>query len=161
MAESIETTFVTTMGGQAQVVTFALDWLLAQGEAVHDVVVVHLSPASPRVKHALSQLAAEFSGDRYAGRPCRFRHVAIQANGEALADLRNEADAAGISACITSCRKAITMGLTHPLTAPNDRTGTVYTTTGPMPRVLALTAAARAVMPSASTTIPCESSSTI
>ena len=93
MANSIETTFVTTMGGQAQVVTFALDWLLAQGEAVHDVVVVHLAPESPRVKQALSQLAAEFSGDRYAGRPCRFRHIAIQAKGAALADLHDEADA--------------------------------------------------------------------
>lgn len=93
MADSVETTFVTTMGGQAQVVTFALDWLLAQGEAVRDVVVAHLSPENPRVNHALSQLAAEFSGDRYAGRPCRFRHVAIHAHGVALTDLRNEADA--------------------------------------------------------------------
>jgi CRISPR-associated protein Csx14 len=93
MADSVETTFVTTMGGQAQVVTFALDWLLGQGETVRDVVVIHLSPENPRVSKALSQLAVEFSGDQYAGRPCRFRHVAIHANGAALTDLRDEADA--------------------------------------------------------------------
>ena len=86
-------TLVTTMGGQAQVVTFALDWLLAQGEDVRDVIVVHLSSGNPRVQKALAQLAAEFRNDQYAGRACRFRHEPVQAKGVPLPDLCDEADA--------------------------------------------------------------------
>ena len=96
MNDSVETTFVTTMGGQAQVVTFALDWLLAQGETVRDVVVAHLAPENPRVSKALSQLATEFAAERYAGQPCRFRHVAVQSRGAALMDARSEADAEAV-----------------------------------------------------------------
>ena len=86
---------VSTMGGQAQVVTFALDALLAQGEDVEQVVVLHLSPEDARVQRALIQLGTEFAGDFYvhAGRPCRFRHVAIRDEARPLADIRQEADA--------------------------------------------------------------------
>lgn len=44
MVEIPSKTLITTMGGQAQVVTFALDWLLAQGEPIGEVIVLHLSP---------------------------------------------------------------------------------------------------------------------
>ncbi len=94
-----EFTLVITMGGQAQVVTFALDWLLAQGEPVREVAVLHLSPDDARSDRALAQVAAEFSGDRY--RPpaggqdyaCRLRLVPIRAGARKLADIRDETDA--------------------------------------------------------------------
>ncbi len=86
---------VSTMGGQAQVVTFALDALLAQGEEVEQVVVLHLSPEDARVQRALIQLGRAFADDFYAhaGRPCRFRHVAIRDDVRPLRDIRQEADA--------------------------------------------------------------------
>lgn len=86
-------TLVSTMGGQAQVVTFALDALLAQGETVREVIVLHLSPEDPRVNKALTQLAAEFAGERYFGQPCRFRPIAIRAGRDRLYDIRDEAAA--------------------------------------------------------------------
>jgi CRISPR-associated protein Csx14 len=104
-----ESTLVVTMGGQAQVVTFALDWLLAQGESLREVVVLHLSPEDERTRRALAQLAAEFSGDRYryatrggqGEQRCRLRLApmrrsspqAFDAAQEKLADIRDEADA--------------------------------------------------------------------
>jgi CRISPR-associated protein Csx14 len=104
-----ESTLVVTMGGQAQVVTFALDWLLAQGESIGEVVVLHLSPEDERTRQALAQLAAEFSGDRYrhASRSsqgeqrCRLRLVPMRRGSprplgsaqEKLTDIRDEADA--------------------------------------------------------------------
>lgn len=36
-----ESTLAVTMGGQAQVVTFALDWLPTQGEPMREVIVLH------------------------------------------------------------------------------------------------------------------------
>jgi CRISPR-associated protein Csx14 len=88
-----ERTLVVTMGGQAQVVTFALDWLLAQGEPVREVVVLHLSPEDRRTNQALAQVAAEFSGDRYQGQPCRLRLAPIRRGPHKLADIQDEADA--------------------------------------------------------------------
>jgi hypothetical protein len=64
-------TLLATLGGQPQVVTFALDLLLARGIPIRDVLVVHLADPSPRLRRARERLAAEFVGDRYAGYPCR------------------------------------------------------------------------------------------
>jgi CRISPR-associated protein Csx14 len=92
-------TLVVTMGGQAQVVTFALDWLLDQGEPIREVMVLHLTPDDDRHRCAWRQVAAEFTGDRYRDRPCRLRLVPIQRTldgddfGERLADIRDERDA--------------------------------------------------------------------
>ncbi|MBC7222967.1 MAG: histidine kinase [Anaerolineae bacterium] len=89
-----ECILVSTMGGQAQVVTFALDDLLARGEEVRDVFVLHLSPADPRVQRALDQLADEFARGEYQGRPCRLHLRAIRTReGLPLADIRDESDA--------------------------------------------------------------------
>lgn len=90
-----DTTMVTTMGGQAQVVTFALDWLLAQNEPIDEVIVLHLSPQDPRVQKALGQLAAEFPGDHYArsSRPVRFRHMPITRQQAPLSDIQDEVSA--------------------------------------------------------------------
>ncbi|MGC8879396.1 MAG: CRISPR-associated ring nuclease [Anaerolineae bacterium] len=94
-----ESTLLVTMGGQPQVVTFALDWLLTRGEIIREVVVLHLSPTPDlpteyqRTQHALEHLHREFSGDRYQGRPCRLRLVPIRYGNTRLADIRDEADA--------------------------------------------------------------------
>ena len=88
-------TLVTTMGGQAQVVTFALDWLLAQGESIDQVIVLHLSPQDARVDMALSQLAAEFTQGRYARarHPVRWSAVPLGDRHGVLSDIRDEAAA--------------------------------------------------------------------
>lgn len=84
------------MGGQAQVVTFALDWLLEQGEPIRQVVVLHLAPDDPRIQKALDQLTREFSGARYAGRggePIRLHTLPIGNEAGILRDIRTDADA--------------------------------------------------------------------
>jgi CRISPR-associated protein Csx14 len=82
------------MGGQAQVVTFVLDALLARGEALASVLVLHLSPENSRVRRALAQLSAEFTGERYHGHPIQFRHLAVHAaDGQPLPAIRNDREA--------------------------------------------------------------------
>ncbi len=86
------------MGGQAQVVTFALDWLLAHEIPISQVVVLHLSPQDPRVRQALEQLTTEFRGEQYghASRPMRFRALPIPEGNGALLDVRSESAAESI-----------------------------------------------------------------
>jgi len=78
------------------VVTFALDALLAQGETISQVVVLHLSPENARVQLALTQLSREFTDDFYTrgGLPCRFRHIVVHDGPQPLLDIQNAADAA-------------------------------------------------------------------
>jgi CRISPR-associated protein Csx14 len=78
------------MGGQAQVVTFVLDALLARGEALASALVLHLSPEDPRVRRALAQLSAEFTGERYHGHAIQFRHLAVHAAGQPLLAIRDD-----------------------------------------------------------------------
>lgn len=86
-----------TMGGQAQVATFTVDALLDRGEALSTVLVLHLSPSEPRVRHALSQLSAEFAGGRYRGRHgIAFRHVAVQIGGHPLSAIQTDEEAEGV-----------------------------------------------------------------
>jgi CRISPR-associated protein Csx14 len=84
---------IATVGGQPQVVTFALDTLLAQGVPVSEVYVVHLSSDNRRIHHSLQVLAREFHEDRYAGAPCRYRRVPILRNGQPLREIQNASDA--------------------------------------------------------------------
>jgi len=94
MIEStVATTALITMGGQAQVVTFAVDALLAQGVRLTSVLVLHLSPEDPRVRRALAQLSGEFAGNVYHGHPLHWRHLPLQAGGQPLPALRNAAEA--------------------------------------------------------------------
>lgn len=71
---------VATLGGKAQVVTFALDALLCQGVPIGEVVLLHVAPPNPahRLHRALTLVQKEFAGDRYAGRPCRLRAVPLR-----------------------------------------------------------------------------------
>lgn len=84
---------LSPIGGQPQVVTFALDCLLRMGEAVDEVYLLHLAPQDPRVNHSLRALHGEFREDRYAGRPCRLRRVALAANAQPLQDISSASDA--------------------------------------------------------------------
>jgi CRISPR-associated protein Csx14 len=81
------------MAGGPQVVTFALDALLCQGEVVREVIVLHLAPrADPLTADALGKLVAEFPDDRYAGQPCRLRFVPLRRDAKKLDDIRNDRD---------------------------------------------------------------------
>jgi CRISPR-associated protein Csx14 len=94
MLESDGSTVIATIGGQPQVVTFALDGLLAKGVTIKEVIVIHLTPQnSKRVEWALVKLSAEFTGSSYAGQPCRLRLVPIRHAGAKLEDIRNETEA--------------------------------------------------------------------
>lgn len=64
---------IATLGGQPQVVTFALDALLARGEIIRDVVLIHLDKSNARTRASLARLATEFAHDRYRGEVCRLR----------------------------------------------------------------------------------------
>jgi CRISPR-associated protein Csx14 len=89
-------TAVVTMGGQAQVVTFAIDALLAAGEELDTVIVLHFSPEDPRVKRALAQLSAEFAGERYRGHPVRYRHLPVRAGETDLSHIHNGREAEAV-----------------------------------------------------------------
>lgn len=68
---------IATLGGQAQVVTFALDELLRRGEAVACVVVVYIEPHSPRIQKALAQLDEEFRAGRYGDGACALLRMPV------------------------------------------------------------------------------------
>lgn len=85
------TVLIATLGGQPQVVTFALDALLAQGQHFDEVVVISL--AAPRYRAAFRRLAEAFPGDQYAGRSCHFRGVVVQTRQLPLTDVTSTADA--------------------------------------------------------------------
>jgi len=94
MFESDGSTMIATIGKQPQIVTFALDELLARGARIAEVIVLHLTPQDAgRTEWSLAKLAAEFVGDTYAGRPCRLRFIPIRHAGGRLEDIRNEAEA--------------------------------------------------------------------
>lgn len=77
MSSSTPLTLVATLGGQPQVLTFALDDLLARGEQVTQVVAVHAAAQTPAMQQSLARLAVAFAGGRYAGQPCGLRSVVI------------------------------------------------------------------------------------
>ncbi len=86
------TSLVATLGGQPQVVTFTLDLLLAQGQAIDQVIIVHLT-GQERYRRAYRLLAGEFLGDRYRGQvPCRLRNIPVRLRGGVLEEARNPAE---------------------------------------------------------------------
>ncbi len=91
MSVTAQTILVAPLGSQPQVVTFALDLLLAQGVAVDEVIVIHL--AAPRYRQAYRRLAEAFPGDRYGERVIHLRGVAILRQEHVLDDIRDTADA--------------------------------------------------------------------
>lgn len=76
------------MGGQAQVVTFALDALHDMGETVDTTLVLHFSPQKPRIQRALAQLSAQFAGGQYQGRQMHYRRFPVQIDDRVLPQVR-------------------------------------------------------------------------
>lgn len=93
MPDFTESTLICTLGGQPQIVTFALDYLLARGEQVRDLFALHLDPADNRLARSLARLRAEFDGDLYQNRPCRFRTIPVRQGTKILPAIRTEAEA--------------------------------------------------------------------
>ncbi len=84
---------IATLGGQPQVLTFALDDLLGRGEAVDEVVMVHVAPETPAMQQSLAVLAGAFANGRYAGQSCRLRSVVLGNSLVSLEDIADEAAA--------------------------------------------------------------------
>lgn len=86
-------TLICTVGGQPQVVTFALDALLSQNIPITELIILHLMPRQARLQRALDKLAAEFAGGTYGKRPLRVQFIPIQMGGRPLQDIYDAADA--------------------------------------------------------------------
>jgi len=86
---------VATLGHEPQVVTIALDLLLARGHDVRDVTVVHTS--SPAVLAGLRAVRGEFASGRY---PARLRSVPVRAESGPLDDFRTESDVRSLLAAL-------------------------------------------------------------
>ncbi|MCE7987030.1 MAG: histidine kinase [Caldilinea sp. CFX5] len=88
-----ETILVATIGGQPQIITFALDTLLAQGEPITQLYLLHLTPPSARWQGSIQKVLAEFEQQRYHGRPCRVHRCPIHDGETPLPEIRNEREA--------------------------------------------------------------------
>lgn len=88
-----QTTLMATVGGQPQIVTFALDELLSRGVEITQLLLIHFSSDAPRLQQALQQVVAEIEGPRYADLSLRLRLFPVATNAGSLSDIRDEADA--------------------------------------------------------------------
>jgi len=89
---------LATLGGQPQVVTFALDLLLQRNIPIHEVIVIH--PAShPGLEQAIARLNAEFVGDCYKTDKqtitIHFRQQVLRHYGVPIDDITDEQTAEG------------------------------------------------------------------
>lgn len=91
MSTKRQTTFVATLGGQPQVVTFALDALLGRGVRVNQVLLIHLAMNTPRLQTAVQKIITTLSEPQYHGLQFNFFPVATEVGP--LTDIRDEADA--------------------------------------------------------------------
>lgn len=90
---------ICTLGAAPQVVTLLLDGLLAHGEPIERVVVLHTDPAYAPIKHSLPQLDQTFRTDNYyRGRVLYDPHVLTGKQG-ILPDVatRSQIDAAYVA----------------------------------------------------------------
>jgi CRISPR-associated protein Csx14 len=81
---------VATLGSEPQVVTLALDLLLAKGYTIDEVIVVHT--VGEAVQPALEQLAREFA----VPGACGYRAVMVSGDAGPVADIVTEADIAAL-----------------------------------------------------------------
>ena len=86
-----QTTFVATLGGQPQVVSFAIDALLARGVKLDHVLLLHLDMSAPRLQTAVQKIITTF--DEPAYRKISLQLHPIATNGNPVTDIRDEADA--------------------------------------------------------------------
>jgi CRISPR-associated protein Csx14 len=88
-----QTTLMATMGGQPQVVTFALDELLSRGVEITQLFLIHFASDAPRLRQAMQKVVAEIEGPRYANRSLRLTLFPVATDAGSLSDIRDEADA--------------------------------------------------------------------
>ena len=93
MEQEAGSIMLATLGGQPQVITFALDELLARGFPIREVIVLYLSAEGSQVNRALERLLVEFEGDIYRGQPCRLRPMAVRVGLTRLHDILSDQDA--------------------------------------------------------------------
>lgn len=84
---------MATLGGQPQVVTFALDLLLAADISISDLIVLYLASTDGRIPQSLTTLKTEFVTGWYNGRPITFQPLPICAGRSLLRDIYDKADA--------------------------------------------------------------------
>lgn len=90
---STQAVLIATLGSEPQVVTAALDLLLARGILVSRVKVLHTSPAGGPVAAAAGVLAEEFDRARYEP-PVAFELEPLQAGGQLVEDVETPAASA-------------------------------------------------------------------
>lgn len=88
------TTMIATLGGQPQVVTFALDELLRLGVAVDEVIVLILQAQEERLRRAQRLLGETMKEPRYEG--IVYRPHVVRAGSRPLIDIYDEVDANGV-----------------------------------------------------------------
>lgn len=93
MTTNKPTTFICTLGGQPQVVTFALDALLTDGILISECILLHFSTQNERIKNSLDKLTTEFTNDQYRGRPLSLQLYPIQAGTKTIHDIHDKEDA--------------------------------------------------------------------
>jgi CRISPR-associated protein Csx14 len=80
---------IATLSSEPQGVTRVLDWLLAQGYPIGEVIVVHTVGAV--IQPALAAVASEFAAGFYGD--IRYRHLAVMGATGPVTDIRSAADA--------------------------------------------------------------------
>jgi CRISPR-associated protein Csx14 len=91
--EPVPCTFIATLGTEPQVVTLALQSLVALAEPIAEVVVVHTAPHDPRIIEAVAVLERAFaSEERLAQWRGRLRLVEIAGAAGPLPDMVAEED---------------------------------------------------------------------
>ncbi len=99
MQSSTRHVLLATLGGQPQIVTLALDWLLEHSIPICEVFVIH--PASyPRLQQSVERLAKEFADQRYTfhgqERDIILHYRVLQHYGNPIHDIVDEQTADGI-----------------------------------------------------------------
>lgn len=93
-----QTAFIATLGTEPQVVTIALDALLARDPDLtfDEVVVIHTDPLQRGIAEAFPRLDAEMAGGYYGRRVKSYRKVPILHDGRLIQDIYSEAEAGAV-----------------------------------------------------------------
>ncbi|MFN8443265.1 MAG: CRISPR-associated ring nuclease [Caldilineaceae bacterium] len=91
---SVKNVLIATLGAQPQVVTFALDALLARNERVDETIVLHVTQSGSQ--QALRKLQQEFSNEHYAGHRCSLRAHALYNGSQRIEDIQDESAAEAV-----------------------------------------------------------------
>jgi CRISPR-associated protein Csx14 len=96
MSNEPASVLVATVGGQPQIITLSLDWLLGQGYPIGDVVPIYLPGPHSRSQRGLERIQEEFVREDYRGRPIRVRPCAVRSGELDVGDVRDESDAEAV-----------------------------------------------------------------